>query len=122
MVMVTGCKPPVSVLRPGRLTSIRSFSNFALSSACSHSAFLAFKKSNAACFASLILAPIAGRSSAATLRNSCISWVKCPFLPKYSTRISSNVAKLLFSICSIADFAFSTRSFRCCIVSPDYLF
>ena len=42
----------------------------------SHSAFLAFKKSNAACFASLILAPIAGRSSAATLRNSCISWVK----------------------------------------------
>ena len=71
--MVTGCKPPVSTLRPGKLTSTRSFSNFALSSACSHSAFFAFKNSNAACFASLIFAPIAGRSSADTLRNSCIN-------------------------------------------------
>ena len=76
MVIETGCKQPISTLRPGKLTSIRSFSNCAFNRACSHSAFFAFKKSNAACLASLIFAPIAGRSSAATLRNSCINWVK----------------------------------------------
>src|SRR5580692_7059240 len=98
--LVTGCSPPASSPRPGRVTSRRpaaSSRSMATRSSCKRRA------SSAACtstFAWLMRAPAAGRSLADSAPRAFSCSVSVPFLPSQRTRTSSSAASSLHAAIS----------------------
>src|SRR5580704_12798056 len=91
--LVTGCRPPRSSPRPGRVTSMRPAASFCSTSARSSSARRASRAALTRSLASLMRWPAAGRSDLGKAPSACSCSVSVPFFPSHRTRTSSNDAR-----------------------------
>ena len=92
MVCVCGWRPPRSIVRPGKVTSMRSASNWAARAADSSPDFLSSSRVCTRALAALINCPAAGRSSAGRRPSVFSSAVSSPFFPRNRTRSASRVS------------------------------
>src|SRR5690625_1325656 len=93
MARVTGCRPPRSPRRPGRVTSMRSEARRASSAACSSAARRSPMAFCRRCLTRLSSAPRALRSSGGNLPRVFNSEVTVPFLPSRPTRRASSASR-----------------------------